>query len=710
MLTDDKILAIVNSAIADAQSGAPQDLELALDYYLGKPNGTEIEGRSQVMSDDIADAIEWIMPQIMKAFTQNNEVVVFDPVHPGDELQAQIETAYIYELLMKQNNGFIKLHQLIKDALMQRNGILKVYYELTTSVETETYSGLTEEAMLLIVASQEYEVVSYTNEDEAGYTVTIHIERECPKICIDSVPPEAFLVNSMHNSIDLSTADFTAHLETKTLSYLKETGIDDATIDELGASSDNINLSAYRFDAQNESSFYSSVLNENKAMTPVNIAECYMFIDINEDGIAEYVKVTCAGNQPNYSHVLSHEELKESPWVSVTAILMSHKFQGLSIYDRIKSIQEQKTALMRNIFDNIYLTNNQRTAVVEGQVNLDDLLVSRPGGIVRVKRLDAITPIVAAQLGDQALGMVNYLDMVRGGKTGVSPEGSTTPTDIGDRVGSSGVDRIMTAKEELVGLMVRVIAETGIKPLCLKLRSLTMQHLDTVKDYKFRGQWVKINPLEWTERTSCTVRVGTGSGDSAVKITALTAVMQIQEKVMTMPGQALVNPLKIYQTIDELCKFSGLTGAASYFLDPNSEEGKQQAQQAMQASQQQQQMQQQVEQLNMEVQQKIAQAATDDVMAKIQSAQLKNQVDMLKLQLEQAKMQDAAKIKELEQQLAQVKMLQEADVKDVELELEYDKLTANTAIKLTEIEATTIQEQNENLAANIEVINNELRD
>ena len=130
MLDKEEILNIIGNELTNSDYSTwngtvTADLELSLEYYLGKPNGTEIEGRSQIVSTDVADAIEWIMPQIMKSFTQNNEVVIFDPVHEGDEKQAELESEYVYEVLMKQNDGFIVLHQFVKDALMQRNGIRK---------------------------------------------------------------------------------------------------------------------------------------------------------------------------------------------------------------------------------------------------------------------------------------------------------------------------------------------------------------------------------------------------------------------------------------------------------------------------------------------------------------------------------------------------------------------------------------------------------
>jgi len=85
-LTDSQVLSIVANELSNANitSSSPSMLRDPLSYYLGLPNGTEQEGRSAITSTDVADAIEWIMPQIMESFTQNNQVVVFDPLNKGD--------------------------------------------------------------------------------------------------------------------------------------------------------------------------------------------------------------------------------------------------------------------------------------------------------------------------------------------------------------------------------------------------------------------------------------------------------------------------------------------------------------------------------------------------------------------------------------------------------------------------------------------------
>jgi len=716
-LSESDVLAIIANELSNANitTSSPSMLKDPLLYYLGLPNGTEQEGRSSIVSTDIADAIEWIMPQIMKSFTQNNEVVVFDPINQADELQASIESEYVYDVLMKQNDGFVLIHQFVKDALMQRNGILKVYYEESEDIKVYNYTGLTEDQLHIIVADKNTEVLELTpNEyiDEMGqpqvsFSAKLAVTNKTGKVLIDPVAPEEFRVNSQHNSIDLSNARFTAQIINKSLSDLREEGFPQDEIENL-ASSDLIR-SSYRFNYQNEPTLVPSTLSKDDANKLVEIGECYMKLDMNGDGIAELMKITVAGVEPP-TKILSIEEIDSKPWISTTAILMSHKFQGLSIYDRLKQIQDNKTAIIRNIMDNMYLQNNQRNVILEGQVNLDDLLVSRPGGLIRAKRLDAIQPLQTPQIGDAAFSMMQYLDEIKAGRTGVSADGTASPENIGDRVGSQGVERMMNAKEELVGLIIRVICETGIKPLCNKIRDIVTMHIDTIQDFQYRGQWVKVNPSEWPKRTKTTVRVGTGTGDVRAKLSAIQQIQQVQAQIIQTPGQALTNPSKIYSALDDFCKFSGLNGASKYFIDPNSQEGQQATQQASQNSQQQEQQQQQEQLKQFQLQAQLAQAATTTAEAQQANVQLKGQIELGKHQREMDKQAFEARIAQLLAEVEQAKLSEKSHKELADVKFKYDQLSMQTAIKLTEIEANTKTEQSQNFMTNEDIMDEDQKE
>ena len=697
------ILSIISAELSGSDE-ITQGLEDPLNYYLGAPNGLEVEGRSQVTSTDVADAIEWIMPQIMKSFTQSNEVVRFDPVHEGDERQAEIESDYVCDVVMKQNNGFIAIHQFVKDALLQNNGLWKIYYEDSIKETVIPYTGIPVEHLGAILSDDSIEVLEYAEREEftqygqLAEVVDVKLKRthKNGRVVIESIPREQFRVNNDHNSICLDSARFTAHVMSKTRSELISGGYDPEVVAALPTSSNSD--SDYRHSAQGDNAEHDVSLDESQE--EVDIAECYIVMDKDGNGVAELVKVTAAGGD-SPTEILGMEVIPSSPWVGTTAILMSHKFKGLSIFDRLKQIQDQKTSLWRNMFDNLYLQNNQRTVVVENQVELDDLLVSRPGGIIRAKRLDAVQPLLTPSIGDSAQRMMGYLDEVRAGRVGVSAEGAASPQNIGDRVGSQGLDRLMTAKEELVGLIIRVIAETGLKPAYIKVRDLLSTHSDSIKDYKFRGEWVKISPASWVNRTACTVRVGTGTGDRDRQVSAVREVMAFQEKILGNPNQSLVSEQKVFDTLDDFCRFSGLNGASRYYIDPQSEEGKAKAKQVSDSSAEKSKKEDALQESLMTTQSQLATAEIGKARASMEGVNAKAESDTAKNQLALIKQSHEAEIKNLKLQLDEAKLFTDSEARMAELELRAEEMDRRFAIELTRIEKEGEQtDENKNYDSN----------
>jgi hypothetical protein len=676
-LTEEKILSIVahqltNSVGGDFDDSVSTNRKNALSTYLGNPDGKEIAGRSRVVSTDVADAIEWIMPEIVKAFTQNNDIVRFDAKFEGDEDQAEIESSYVYDILMKDNNGFVVIHQFVKDALMQKNGFVKIFYTEEDDFEFESYTGL-DEASLTALAQADVEVVQMEQYDYMGidmFNVKVKKNTKKCKVNVVCIPPEEFRVERYHNSVDLSNCRFSAHVFHKTASELVQEGYSQELVDSL-PSADMLNDErASRFTSQGESVYPGDDGTLDPSQRLIEIAESCIRLDVNEDGIAELVKVTTAGGD-NAIKLLDVEELLEVPFVSATAILMSHKLFGLSIYDRLRQIQEQKTSLWRQIFDNLYLQNNQRMMAVEGMVNLDDLLTSRPGRVIRVKRMDALSPLVVPPISGDAYQMMDYLDQVRSGRCGVSPEGAISDSAIGDRVGSQGVDRMMNQKEELVGLMVRVIAEVGIKPICTMIRNLVVRHQDAVVDYKHHGKWVQIDPTTWSRRPNTTIRVGTGTGNRKEQQAILDRIINIQDLILAKPGQALVNESVVYNAVDDLAKLFGMTGAGKYLIDPKSPEGQDFKKKVQESQSQAQQQQMKEQQMLLETQIKIANAEESKAQTASRNVELKSQNEHLKLQLESFQQQADNELAAVKQQLEEAKTLLATQGKSEELDFKY---------------------------------------
>jgi hypothetical protein len=704
-MPESEVLSIIqaeldNANFSDTEAISTQ-LETALGYYLGAPNGKETVGRSTVTSTDVADAIEWIMPQVMESLIGQSDIVEFVPNGQRDVLQAQLETEYVHDVILSENDGYVKLYTFVKDALLQRNGLLKVYVAEEDYNSTVSYSGLTIEQVTALAAIKTNELQRLQAYEETApdgatmvfhdVTVAKHERSRCVKI--ENVPLERFRVNSQHNSLDLSTARFTAHIERTTVSELAGMGFDEALLMELP--SYNSFRSEYRYRLQGEVSNTATLDSEDASLAYVEVAECFMRMDINKDGIAELVKVTVASDGGSVQKLLLVELIDDMPWVSTTGIIMGHKFQGLSIFDRLKEIQDQKTALMRNLLDNLYLQNNQRVMAVENQVTLDDLMVSRPGGVVRVKRIDAVAPLLTPQIAQEAFTMLDYLDRVRAGRSGVDAEGSASPKSMGDAVGSEGVDRLLNAKEALVGLIVRTIAETGVKPLCCKVRDLLHQHVDSIRDFEFRGQWVQVNPSEWVSRRRTRVKVGSGTGDRRSKMAALQVVLQSQRDILAA-NQPIVSLEKVYNALDDFCKLTGLLSGSKYFVDPASDEGKQLAEQTAQQAAQEQEKVIAGQLMTLKAEQQFANAEQLKAQSMLENSRIKAQEVIVRGQLERSKVENMV----LKQQFDQIKALQDSIHNGDKLALERFKAVLDGAIRITEIEANTLSEQNDNFESN----------
>ena len=124
----------------------------AMDYYLGHMNKDmpAQDGRSKAVSMDVADTIEGLMPNLMDIFAGSDEVVRFEPVGPEDEKAAQQETDYVNHVFMQRNPGFMVLYGFIKDALLSKIGVVKIWWEETEKEERETYYDLSEDQFALL--------------------------------------------------------------------------------------------------------------------------------------------------------------------------------------------------------------------------------------------------------------------------------------------------------------------------------------------------------------------------------------------------------------------------------------------------------------------------------------------------------------------------------------------------------------------------------
>jgi hypothetical protein len=675
-LSQDQIKAILDGHIHNAMGYVGGELSeqrgLAMQYYLGEPFGNEVDGRSQVISTDVADTIEWMMPSLVRTFTATDDAFVFDPVTKEDEEAAEQETDYINYVFNKENPGFLVLYTFLKDALLQKNSIVKSYWEVKKTEEREEYVGLTEDEFMLLSQDKELEPMEYSQSIEIAtdpatgqpieqvlHNIVFKRTRVKGRAVTCNVAPENFLIVKDWNSIDLKNVPFCAEKADLYASDLLEMGIDQKTIDELpNAREVDTEEEVKRNHLDDERNNYEAGDLNDKSMRKITVYECYIRIDEDGDGIAELRKILKAGDK-----ILIDEPVDSIPFTAMTPVILCHKFFGLSIADLVMDLQLIKSTIWRQLLDNMYLMNNGRHVIDVERVTLEDLLVSRPGGIIRARgdAASAVVPLQTHPLSPMSFSMIEYIDKVRDGRSGVSQ----TTMGLNDELlsnnkGDRTIDQVMTAANQRIELIARIFAETGIKSLYLRLHELVQKHQDKEKIVKLRNKWVAVNPSEWRERTSMTINVGLGAGERDRLAQAMGMVLSTHQQVIANGGEGVLVSLKnIYRAAIDLAKYSGIKNAEWYYTDPESEE----AQQAMQLKQQQ------------------AEEAKQNDPARllVQVEAEKKQVTALKNQLEHQR-----KAFELQQKMAEMAAAHQVEIQ--KLKQDYNAKISEQAIKLTELE------------------------
>jgi len=570
----------INSATGNFNTELSEQREQSMKYYLGEPFGNEIEGRSEIVTTDVRDTIEYIMPSLMRIFTTHNNTAEFEPEGPEDIEMAQQATDYVNYVFNRQNNGFKILYDAFKDALISKTGIIKHYWEEKTEVTTENYDDLTEIEYQSILANDELEVMEHTEEvlqeaqeDENGMMVSPEVITHAVKVKrtktsgqvrVMSVPPEEFLISRRSTSIE--EANFVCHRVKKTVSDLIMEGYDPKIVEELptytsnNAEYDEERIARFSFDDDS-----IPAQEGTGASRKVWLEECYVHIDYNDDGIAELRKITKGGNI-----ILDNEEIDMIPFSTICPIPIPHKFHGMSIADTVQDIQLIKSTIMRNLLDNMYLTNNARYAVLAGQVELDDLLSSKPGGIVRMRAPGAVTALPTPQIQNYAFDMVKYLDSIREERSGVSKmTQGLNPDVLTSHVTSGAVSAATESSMQRIELIARIFAETGIKDLFRNIYSLIQRYESRQKIAYLNGKFVPIDVSRWKEKLNCTVNVGVGSGSQNSKMQTMGSIMNIVNALVDKGAMGtLISPDNIYNVLSEYITQAGYKNPDQFVSNP----------------------------------------------------------------------------------------------------------------------------------------------
>lgn len=579
-LSDSELCALIDrqceSAIG-ADDFMARQRRVAMEFYMGEAKGElappEVEGRSTVVSKDLMETVEWAMPAIMEALTGADDVVSFRARLPGDEQAAEDATAYINHLLYEENEGFTTLHDAIKQCLLARYGVVKVYCDESHEDKEERYEGLSAEEVSALQADADIEVVSVEpmglvppegmveGADPVMYAVVAKRRESVRRFVVEGVPPEEFRVSK--DARTLATAEFVAHEVERTASDLISEGWPKAEVDKLPKGRDYRTLTDDQSRHGYDGTWDSHDNDEgDSSQQKIVVTEAYVRV-AGEDGVAALRRVKKAG-----TYIHENEVCDDHCFALFTPILMPYKVVGLSMHDMIEDLVRIKTALTRQVLDNVYLSNTPRMGYVEGKVNLDDLLNSRPGGLIRMKDPEALVPVKTEFVAGAGLELIQFVDQVRDTRSGVTEMNSALNADSLSKgqMGSEGVQAMMQAGSQRVRLIARVLAETGIKRLYMLLLKHATQYQDRPAQVQVNGRWLRVDPREWVHGFRLRVNVGVGALEKRQQVANL---MQIGQMQAALGPMGLVKPENLYASATDTVKAMGYHDPERYISQPD---------------------------------------------------------------------------------------------------------------------------------------------
>lgn len=597
-LSEEDIQSILRDAIENAiafnNAELLQTRSKAERYFNGECDLFAEEGRSNFVATKLSDAYKVILPSLLRIFFSSEKPVEYVPLNNDDVKMAAEATKYAHQQFNKLN-GYSVLSSAIQDSLLMKVGIVKVFWDESKENKIYRYSNLNEYEMYLLKQDGEVSVIEEeeidTDSDIGIFNCIINRQLKKGKLGLVSIPPEDFFIDSEASS--LQDAYVVGQQTVMRVGDVIAMGFDIDTIEEIykHANTDKGNTlgrkNIYDIKGTSYESYQDNTL--DLSMRSILITEVYMRMDIEGKGIPILYRFICAGD--NYD-ILDYTPWGELPFAIFQIDPIAHCFYGKSLSDVLMQDQDTATALIRSVIDNVAITNNPRVAIIDGQVNINDVLNNEIGGIVRTKTPGAIQELSTPFIAGQTLGALQYVDNITEWKTGITK--ASLGLDPNALKTSTVIASDLTAQKGAGALeaMARNLAEGGMKELFRLILHLIVENIeDEVVLRDNDNQFFKIDPRTWKTDLDISVTVGLGTGNQAQKFSMLQEIFKIQNDVLNSkgPDNGMVTTNHVKNTLSDMLKSAGIYNVNRYFMPMEQEEEIQQNQ--LEAQQMQQMMQ-----------------------------------------------------------------------------------------------------------------------
>ncbi|MHC9085349.1 portal protein [Luteimonas sp. RIT-PG2_3] len=629
-LSDEDIEVACQKAFATSLGAPDSDVSKArernLDFYNAEPVGElgppEVEDRSDFVATDVSDTVDGMLPQIMRMFVGADDAVLFEGQgQEGSEEQAKLATVFVNHLFYVRNDGVGVIHDWFKDALIQKVGFVKVWADEEADDAKQRYEGQVPEQLAMLM-QEGWELESEPEADDEGL-LHFTVIKKGRKVCIrvQACPPAHIRVDS--NSRWGADPGMIAQCWPRPRYDLTEEGYDLTDVVAAGGAEPS---SAMLAELGETDDFSYAV--PHPSHEEVDFREVYIKLDRDGDGVAEWLKVCMIDDKiATYEDGSSAiEQVDGHPFVWICPMPRSHAFFGDCPADRAVQPQRLRTRIVRSIDDNMALTVNQRTYVnTSADVNIDDILDNRPGGVIRGSgpAANAIQPIIQPSLGAPAYQFNEFIASWAENRTGFNRYSAGTDQNALNKT-ARGTE-LLTAKADMRMELIARFFAVGMKQLFAKMLKLAIQHQNVTEMVAINGRFVPINPGEFRNQFNVKINVGLGTGSKeqqANRILGMMPLIQAGAQAGVVRPQHIAEVIRLYAQALEFKNPEKFVDQEPTGMPPSPEAFQQMQQQV---EQQMGQLQQQLQQVGQENEALKAEKRSKDGDLAIQAAKLEQE-------------------------------------------------------------------------------------
>jgi len=630
-----KFLETIVNKLSHAKTSVAEILESAEDglkAYQMEKYGNEVKGRSQFVTSEVLETVEWILPTLMKLFTSSGQIAEILPRGPEDEEGASLMTKKVnYDLMSPENNGFLLLYDWCKAALLEDYAVVKFWWESGIEKEPAEWQDLTPEELDALLENPDVEIHERLMDidsglyDATGYLVHYYT-RPRVKLCL---PEEIYTDSSAITSIQES--DFVAHrVKMHRNAAMKKFRLSATDLNEMVVRfQDNDWLAEQRYDNIGGTSF----LYDPNDTDFVYVWECYVN-DYDGNGVKVPMKVSVIGDR--VVDVVENT-YGRPPFAALSTFRLPHRLIGMSMAKVIGELQKLRTALMRSILDNIYYQNNGINVVNPYRINLDDVLNRKePGAVWRtlhdIDPSSAIYPVPVTPLAPQTMQILGVTDTLVSRRSGVTTFDAEFQQSSMAHSKSLAVAQILGAAHERVEMLARLFAETGLKELITAFVDMNLKFFDAEENIKVDEGWIQVDPESIKGRYDLRVEYSAGAVGKEVRIQQMLTLLQTVLPIVQAGYEGVVTGENIYNLISNILNHMGIVSTNKYVSNPGAIDPA--------IAQKMQQYELMLQQAQQNIQ--LLQQANQQLQQQVNEAKLDKEVDILKIQQkEQESLRDA---------------------------------------------------------------------